>query len=228
MCSKAACSHQEGEIGSAVRLPISVVLRTSDCILEHAIRAYLHSCSRVNLVPQQGLPDADVSVLLLDVMNDEWLRVLKRDAACTVDVPVPIVMVADEISERQLTLAIEYGLISFFYRGTLSLDQLGDALIEASVGNGHMPDDLVGHLIAELGRQQRQRAMLSLSQKTGLSVREIQVLRMLSEGMSTVEIAESMSYSERTIKGIVHDVAKRLKARNRTQAVAYAIRAGIL
>jgi DNA-binding NarL/FixJ family response regulator len=58
--------------------------------------------------------------------------------------------------------------------------------------------------------------------------REVEVLRFLADGMEVQEIAAELNYSERHIKGIVHTAVRRLGQRNRTQAVAHAIRAGIL
>ncbi|MFJ5266781.1 LuxR C-terminal-related transcriptional regulator [Streptomyces sp. NPDC088387] len=207
---------------------ISVVLRASDSILEHATGAYLQARSNFNILPQQGIREADVSVMLLSTVSDDWLRVLKQDAARAGGAPIPVVVMADRVNERQLTLAVEYGLTSFLYRGSSSLEQLLEATVEASAGRSRMPRELMGHLIAELGHQQRQQTIAQLTRRGGLSAREIEVLRMLAEGMNTVEISEKMSYSERTIKGIIHDSVKQLKCKNRTQAVAYAVRTGIL
>ncbi|MFD7835467.1 LuxR C-terminal-related transcriptional regulator [Streptomyces sp. NPDC059761] len=223
-----ATATQTDGTRTAPGVPINVVLRASDAFLEHATGAYLQSHARVNIVPQQGLPDADVSVMLLHSLTDEWLQVLRQDAARAGSVPVPVVVMADRVSERQLTMAVEYGLTSFLYRSSSSLEQLLDTTIEASSGHSRIPDELVGHLIAELGHQQRLQTVAQSSRRGGLATREIEVLRMLAEGMSTLEISERMSYSERTIKGIVHDTVKQLNCRNRTQAVACAVRAGIL
>ncbi|MEV7524619.1 LuxR C-terminal-related transcriptional regulator [Streptomyces sp. NPDC091371] len=220
---------QTNGTGTAPAAPIRVVLRASDAFLERATGAYLQSSSGVNIVPQHGLPDADVSVMLLHSLNDDWLRVLRQDAAARAGgAPVPVVVMADRVNERQLTLAVEYGLTSLLYRSSSSLEQLLDATIEASSGRSRIPDELVGHLIAELGHQQRQQTLAQLSRSGGLAVREVEVLRMLSEGMNTLEISEKMSYSERTIKGIIHDTLKQLNCKNRTQAVARAVRTGIL
>ena len=56
------------------------------------------------------------------------------------------------------------------------------------------------------------------------SRRELDVLELLAAGFSTREVAHQLCYSERTIKNILQDVTARLHARNRTHAVAYAVR----
>lgn len=61
---------------------------------------------------------------------------------------------------------------------------------------------------------------------TGLSARERTVLSLLADGCSTREIAGHLCYSERTIKNVLQEITSRLQLRNRTQAVAYAVRRG--
>ncbi len=65
-------------------------------------------------------------------------------------------------------------------------------------------------------------------QPAELSPRDVSVLRLLADGSSTADIASGLAYSESTIKNVVHDLVHRLGARNRTQAVAMAIRAGVI
>jgi DNA-binding NarL/FixJ family response regulator len=61
-----------------------------------------------------------------------------------------------------------------------------------------------------------------------LGEREYDVLRMLAEGESTRGIAERLSYSERTVKNIVHDLLVTLKCKTRAHAVALAAREGMI
>ena len=51
---------------------------------------------------------------------------------------------------------------------------------------------------------------------------------LVADGLDTSEIALRMSYSERTVKNVLHDLTTRLQLRNRTHAVAYAVREGLI
>ena len=68
----------------------------------------------------------------------------------------------------------------------------------------------------------------SLLRFSGLTEREIQVLRLIADGLDTAEVARELAFSERTIKSILHDVTTRLQLRNRSHAVAYAVREGLI
>jgi DNA-binding NarL/FixJ family response regulator len=61
-----------------------------------------------------------------------------------------------------------------------------------------------------------------------LTRRELDVLSLLADGDSTREIAHELSYSERTVKNIVHDLRRKLDGRTRAHTVAVAARRGII
>jgi DNA-binding NarL/FixJ family response regulator len=62
----------------------------------------------------------------------------------------------------------------------------------------------------------------------GVAPREQVVLSLVAAGLSNREIANRLSYSERTIKTILHDVATKLGVKSRSQAVAMAVRERII
>ena len=61
-----------------------------------------------------------------------------------------------------------------------------------------------------------------------LTDRELDVLRLLAAGENTREIAEQISYSERTVKNIVHELLVKLDCRTRAHAVGLATRQGVI
>ena len=79
-----------------------------------------------------------------------------------------------------------------------------------------------------MGRLQRQVLAPRGLTFTGLTPRETEVLRLVADGHDTSEIATRLCYSERTVKNVLHDLNIRLQLRNRSQAVAYAVREGLI
>ena len=86
---------------------------------------------------------------------------------------------------------------------------------------GTMLSSVIGRLVAFQDDGARRGASV-------LCEREMDVIRLLADGLGTAEIARHLNYSERTVKSIVHGVITRLKLRNRSHAVAFAIRNDLL
>ena len=61
-----------------------------------------------------------------------------------------------------------------------------------------------------------------------LDQRRLHILCLLADGASTHEISLRLRYSERTIKGLVASIEDELGSRTRAQAVAMAIRGGLI
>ncbi len=91
-----------------------------------------------------------------------------------------------------------------------------------------MPRDLLGSLLRQV-HQVHERILAPRGLAfASLSSRETDVLRLVSDGMDTKQIAVTLSYSERTIKNIIHDIVRRFGLRNRCHAVSFAIRQGLI
>lgn len=60
--------------------------------------------------------------------------------------------------------------------------------------------------------------------KVNLTKRESEVLRLVSVGMSNLQVAETLFISEHTVKLHVSSILKKLKLENRTQLAIYGIR----
>ena len=107
-------------------------------------------------------------------------------------------------------------------RRALRLREAAVAIV--ATHDGEVPADLLGRLLEQVGRLQRQVLAPRGLTFTGLTPRETDVLRLVADGLDTSEIASRMCYSERTVKNVLHDLTTRLQLKNRTHAVAYAVR----
>ena len=139
-----------------------------------------------------------------------------------------IVVMATRVEDGGLLAAVEAGANGFLRRSQSTAARLVDTLRTTASGDGALPPDLLGRLMDQVGRLQRQVLHPRGLTFTGLSDREVKVLKLLAEGYDTGEVGRQLFLSERTVKNIVHDVTSRLNLRNRTHAVAYAMRQGLI
>ena len=114
------------------------------------------------------------------------------------------------------------------WRHEATAHRLVQAVLAAARGDGDLPADLLGRLISQVGTLHRSAAGRTGAPPSGLAPREVDVLRLVAEGLDTGEIASKLSYSERTVKNVMHGLTTRLHLRNRAHAVAYALREGYI
>ena len=127
-----------------------------------------------------------------------------------------------------MVAAAEAGVSALVRRAEATPERLAQVITRVAAGEAEIPSDLLARLLGQVGKLQRQILAPRGLTFSGLTEREIEVLRLVADGMDTAEIAHHMAFSERTIKSILHDVTTRLQLRNRAHAVAYAVREGLI
>ncbi|MGH3433597.1 MAG: LuxR C-terminal-related transcriptional regulator, partial [Thermocrispum sp.] len=137
------------------------------------------------------------------------------------------VLVANDPDGLDVPSAVRYRVVAVLPAADLSADELLVAVRSAATG-ALPPEDLTLRLVEQLDRISRGLLQPGGGDGPQLAPRERDLLRLLADGCDTAEIAARLCYSERTVKNIVHGLLDRLQLRNRTHAVAYALRAGVL
>jgi DNA-binding NarL/FixJ family response regulator len=204
------------------RIPVFVA--ACDPLSRDGVAAQLRSQS-VDLVDERGVGPDVVAVLVVDEMDDRAVgevRAVRRRGAGSV------VLVAARLDDAGLLAAAEAGATGALLRSQVTPQSLLGCIRAAAAGDGSLPPDLLGRLLGQVGRLQRQVLAPRGLTFSGLTDREVKVLRLLSDGLDTLEVGRQLFLSERTVKNVVHDVTKRLNLRNRTHAVAYALRQGLI
>jgi DNA-binding NarL/FixJ family response regulator len=203
------------------RVPISVCAH--DPVSHAGVVSQLRGRPEVEIVEQDD-PRARAVVVVADAVDDATVRLL-RGRPCE---DRPVVLVVTGVDDAGLAAAVEAGVSGLVRRAEATPERLAHAVGAVVRGEGAVPPDLLGRLLAQVGRVQRQFLAPRGINFTGLSTREADILRLVADGLDTNEIATSLSYSERTVKNVLHDVTSRLQLRNRSHAVAYALRQGMI
>jgi DNA-binding NarL/FixJ family response regulator len=205
--------------------PTATYVHGSDPISRAGVISQLRQCPEIRIVGDMEVDEATVAVYITDTVDDDATRTMR--ALRRGDLP-RLVLVATVLDEAALVSAAEVGVCGLLRRADATPEALVRTIVKVASGQGEIPADLLGRLMEQLGRLQRQVLSPRGLTFTGLTPRETEVLRMVAEGHDTAEIAARMSYSERTVKNVLHDLTTRLQLRNRTHAVAYAVREGLI
>lgn len=160
-----------------------------------------------------------VAVLLFDIDGsglDDAVEAARGSGA-------RLVGMARTASEETLCESVQAGLAGFLVRSDVTPRRLVACLGAVVGGHGSLPPDLTARLVGAMAHGGGRGAPVG-----GLAARELRVLELLAAGEDTRGIASELSYSERTVKNIVHDVLMKTNCRTRAQAVAVATRRGVI
>ena len=175
---------------------------------------FLMAGESAHFSPQPDLTRTDILVFELDQAGLPNALRLARDSS------LQLVAIANSVDDELLVEAIEAGVTGALLRGDANPNTFLHTLRSAAAGNGSLPTAVLSRLLS--------RPRSGMRGAGELTDRELGVLRLLSKGESTRQIAEDLCYSEKTVKNIVHDVLVRMNCRNRAQAVALATRRGLI
>lgn len=194
---------------------VATYVHARDPISQAGVVAQLRMRPEIRVVDSAA--EAAVAVMIADTVDESTTRELR---AMRKDGQPRLMLVATAVDDAALVAAAEAGVAGLLRRSDANSEMLVRTIIKVGSGEGEVPPDLLGRLLEQVGRLQRQVLAPRGLTFSGLTPRETQVLRLVADGFDTGEIALRMCYSERTVKNVLHDLTTRLQLRNRTHAVA--------
>jgi NarL family two-component system response regulator LiaR len=118
--------------------------------------------------------------------------------------------------------AIKAGALGYLLKDS-SPQQLLEAIRDVHRGQSSLHPTIARKLIGELQRPAESRPPT----RDPLSEREMEVLRLIAQGLTNQEIADKLVISGRTVRTHVSHILEKLHMANRTQAALYALREGL-
>jgi two-component system, NarL family, response regulator LiaR len=119
--------------------------------------------------------------------------------------------------------AIKAGALSYLLKN-VAPEELADAVRAAARGEAILNPQVAARMVSELRGQPRP----GINLYTELSDREMEVLRLIADGLSNAEIASRLVLSEKTVKSHVSNILNKLHLADRTQAAVLAWREGFV
>ncbi len=137
-----------------------------------------------------------------------------------------LLVVADRFPPAGVLRAVRVGVRAMLQSTGATPAQLGAAVQSAHCGDGRIPYTTLVRLLS--GAPEAPVPAMGPPAPSPLTARQTAVLALMAEGNSNAGIACALSCSEHTVKNVIYDLMARLLVSNRAQAVARAIRAGLI
>lgn len=207
--------------------PINVMIADDHLMVREGIKQILELDGDIKVVAEAGngkecinqLDENRTDVLLLDINmpNMNGLQVLQYLREKKADVKVLILTIHNEV--EYLVRAVEVGVDGYVLKDSDS-SVLKKAILAVYRGDSFIQPELTPMLKKRL----EDKNVSSKKYDDVLTRREIEVLKLLAEGLFNKEIAYTLNISEKTVKNHVSNIFKKINVSDRTQAAVYAIK----
>lgn len=205
---------------------IRVVIVDDHQVVRRGLQAYLALEPTIEVIGEGGDGDVAIAlytslrpdVMLLDLQMEpvdgvQALREIRR-----LDPRARVIILTSFVDAGRVMPAMEAGASGYVLK-TAEPAEIVRAVRAVMEGRGAFDHDAM---------QAMAQGMRQRSEIAELTEREMEVLRLLAEGMSNQEIAETLYIGLKTVKTHVSNVLAKLHVTDRTQAALYAVRVGII
>lgn len=211
--------------------PITVLLVDDHELVRRGVRAFLETQPGITVVAEAGggeeavrlaaehAPDVALMDLIMPGMDgvEATRRLVARSPRTNV------VMLTSYHDDEHIFPAIRAGALSYVLK-EVGPDELAEAVRKAADGEAVLHPRVAARVVRELHGSRRDETNVFHE----LSDREMEVLKLIAEGMSNHDIAGRLYVSEKTVKSHVSNILGKLHLADRTQAAVYAWRQGVV
>ncbi|HEX5688582.1 MAG TPA: response regulator transcription factor [Roseiflexaceae bacterium] len=206
---------------------ITILLIDDHRVVRQGVRAFLSTQPDLLVVGEadngadgvdlaaQHVPDVALMDLVMPGMDGvEATRLLKRASPRT-----QVIVLTSYHDDAHIFPVLKAGALSYVLKD-IGVDALAEAIRGAARGEATLHPRVAARVIKEL-----QGGMPNPLAE--LSERELEVLRLIANGLNNAAIAEQLVLSEKTVKGHVSNILSKLQLADRTQAAVLAWRQGL-
>jgi NarL family two-component system response regulator LiaR len=210
---------------------ITIIIVDDHKVVRQGVRAFMDTQPDIKVVGESGrgeeavrlvsenAPDVVIVDLVMPGMDGvEVTRQVKQASPRT-----QVIVLTSYHQDEHIFPAIRAGALSYLLKD-VGPAELAEAVRQAAAGEAVLHPRVAARVVQELhgARQDTPNPF------TELSDREMEVLRLIADGMSNADIAGQLIISEKTVKSHVSNILNKLHLADRTQAAVYAWREGVV
>lgn len=211
--------------------PITVLLVDDHEVVRQGVRFFLETRPDFSVVAEadSGLSAIKLAkeyipdVVLMDLVMPEIGGVEATRRIKDVSPRTQIIVLTSYHDDEHIFPALQAGAVSYLLKD-VKMEELAEAIRRAVQGEATLHPRVASRIIQELHGNRT----AELNPFTELTNREMEVLRLIANGLNNSEIAAQLVISEHTVKGHVSNILSKLHLADRTQAAVYAWKKGVV
>ena len=213
---------------------VRVLLVEPQGLIRLGIRSVLTSAQDIAIVGEADDTDEavrlsmelrpDVVLIAQDIDGADGLHAIRAIKHRIMDAEV--IMMTDRLDQAKAILAIEAGARGYVLKD-MPAPNLAHAVRSVSSGRGFLHPQITRKLMDRLGQLAKAHRR-HRPETGGLTDRELDILIEIAKGCTDQEIATRFVITEGTVKTHIRHILRKLRVRNRAQAVAHVLRKGFI
>ncbi len=211
--------------------PIKIMIVDDHCMVREGLKQLLELEGDIKVIGEAGdgnsclssidILNPDVVLLDINMPHMNGLKVLEQIKKKKSKCRILMLTIHNEI--EYLLRAVEFGADGYILKDSESAI-VRKAIFAVYKGEKYIQNELAALLKETIEKKNE----YIINNDQFLTRREIEVLKLLTEGLFNKEIAYTLSISEKTVKNHVSNIFKKISVSDRTQAAVYAIKKNIV
>lgn len=210
---------------------ISIVITDDHALVRQGIRAFLELQPDLTVIGEADSGEAAVrkaaelipDIMLMDLVMPgiggvEATRQVKQASPHT-----QVIVLTSYHEDEYIFPALRAGALSYVLKD-VGPDELAETIRKAARDESVLHPRVAARVVQEIRGAKRDTPNLFIE----LSERELEVLRLIADGLTNAAIAEKLVISEKTVKGHVSNILSKLHIFDRTQAAVFAWQQGLM
>ncbi len=211
--------------------PTSILIVDDHEVVRKGIRAYLETLPEFSVVGEAASGEEAIAmvaeqvpdVVLMDLIMPGMDGVETTRRVKSISPRTQVVVLTSYHEDIHIFPALKAGAISYILKD-MKMDKLVEALHRAVEGEVTLHPRVAARVLQNLRGEDGDSPQLF----TDLTERELEVLKLIANGLSNNQIADTLVISENTVKGHVSNILSKLHLADRTKVAVYAWQKGIV